>query len=64
LHPDRQERQRIGQARSALRQSHGVVARATGMIETWAKQTFRTMGSQLGRQIVRRALGGIFGGRR
>ena len=38
--------------------------RRQGMIETMAKQTVRTMGSQLGRQILRGALGGIFGGRR
>ncbi|MBS0430874.1 MAG: DUF853 family protein [Proteobacteria bacterium] len=38
--------------------------RRQGMIETMAKQTVRTMGSQLGRQILRGTLGGIFGGRR
>jgi DNA double-strand break repair helicase HerA and related ATPase len=38
--------------------------RRQGMIETMAKQTVRTVGSQLGRQILRGALGGIFGGRR
>lgn len=35
-----------------------------GKNETMAKQTVRTMGSQLGRQILRGALGGIFGGKR
>jgi hypothetical protein len=38
--------------------------RRQGMIETMGKQVVRTMGSQLGRQIVRGVLGGIFGGRR
>ena len=37
--------------------------RRQGMIETMGKQVVRTMGSQLGRQIVRGVLGGIFGGR-
>ena len=35
-----------------------------GMVETFAKQTVRTVGSQLGRQIVRGLLGSIFGGSR
>jgi hypothetical protein len=38
--------------------------RRQGMIETMGKQVVRTMGSQLGRQIVRGVLGGLFGGRR
>jgi DNA helicase HerA-like ATPase len=38
--------------------------RRQGMIETMGKQVVRTMGSQLGRQILRGVLGGIFGGRR
>ena len=38
--------------------------RRQGMIETMAKQTARTMGSQAGRQILRGVLGGIFGGRK
>jgi hypothetical protein len=38
--------------------------RRQGMLETMGKQVVRTMGSQLGRQILRGALGGIFGGRR
>jgi hypothetical protein len=38
--------------------------RRQGMIETMGKQMVRTAGSQLGRQILRGVLGGIFGGRR
>jgi|GEM_PF-4226961 len=37
--------------------------RRQSMIETMAKQTVRTMGSQLERQILRGVLGGIFGGK-
>ena len=39
-------------------------SRRQGMIETMAKQTARTMGSQAGRQILRGVLGGLFGGKR
>jgi hypothetical protein len=35
--------------------------RRQGMVETFAKQTARTVGSQLGRQIFRGLLGGILG---
>lgn len=35
-----------------------------GKNETMAKQTERTMGSQLGRQTLRGVLGGTFGGKR
>ena len=38
--------------------------RRQGMVETMAKQTVRTMGSQLGRQILRGVLGGMTGGGR
>ncbi len=38
--------------------------RRQGMIETMGKQMARTAGNQLGRQILRGALGGIFGGKR
>jgi DNA helicase HerA-like ATPase len=38
--------------------------RRQGMVETAAKQTARTVGSQIGRQIVRGILGSLFGGRR
>ena len=38
--------------------------RRQGMIETMAKQTVRSMGSQLGRQVLRGVPGGIFGGKR
>ena len=38
--------------------------RRQGMIETMAKQTARTVGSQMGRKILRGLLGGIFGGKR
>lgn len=38
--------------------------RRQGMIETMAKQTARTVGSQMGRRILRGLLGGIFGGKR
>jgi hypothetical protein len=38
--------------------------RRQGMIETMAKQTARTVGSQMGRTILRGLLGGIFGGKR
>jgi hypothetical protein len=33
-----------------------------GMVETLAKQAARTVGSQVGRQIFRGVLGGIFRG--
>lgn len=33
-----------------------------GMVETLAKQTVRTVGSEIGRRIIRGALGGILGG--
>ncbi|MBN1297704.1 DUF853 family protein [bacterium] len=36
--------------------------RRQGMVETFAKQTVRTVGSQFGRQILRGILGGILGG--
>jgi len=35
-----------------------------GMIETMGKQVVHTVGSQLGRQILRGVMGGIFGGKR
>ncbi len=38
--------------------------RRQGLLETMAKQTTRTVSSQIGRQIVRGILGGIFGGKR
>src|SRR3970282_2864356 len=38
--------------------------RRQGMVETMAKQTARTVGSQIGRQLMRGVLGWIFGGRR
>jgi DNA helicase HerA-like ATPase len=38
--------------------------RRQGVVETMAKQTARTVGSQIGRQIVRGLLGSLFGGRR
>jgi DNA helicase HerA-like ATPase len=38
--------------------------RRQGMVETAAKQTARTVGNQIGRQIVRGILGSLFGGRR
>jgi DNA helicase HerA-like ATPase len=38
--------------------------RRQGMVETMGKQVVRTMGSQIGRQILRGVLGGIFGGKR
>jgi len=38
--------------------------RRQGMIETMGKQMVRTAGSQLGRQLLRGVLGGIFGGKR
>ena len=38
--------------------------RRQGMVETMGKQVVRTMGSQIGRQIMRGVLGGIFGGKR
>ena len=36
--------------------------RRQGLLETMAKQTTRTVSSQIGRQIVRGLLGGLFGG--
>ncbi len=38
--------------------------RRQGMVETFAKQAARTMGSSLGQQILRGVLGGILGGRK
>ena len=38
--------------------------RRQGMLETMGKQVARTMGSQVGRKILRGVLGGMFGGRR
>ena len=38
--------------------------RRQGMIETAAKQTARTVGNQMGRQILRGIMGSIFGGKR
>ena len=38
--------------------------RRQGMLETMGKQMVRTAGSQLGRQILRGVLGGLFGGRK
>ncbi len=38
--------------------------RRQGIVESMAKQTARTVGSQLGRQILRGVLGSIFGGKR
>ncbi|TAL72375.1 MAG: DUF853 family protein [Rhodanobacter sp.] len=38
--------------------------RRQGMLETMGKQMVRTAGGQLGRQILRGVLGGIFGGKR
>ena len=38
--------------------------RRQGMIETAAKQTARTMGSQIGRQILRGIMGSMFGGKK
>lgn len=38
--------------------------RRQGIVETMAKQTARTVGNQLGRQILRGILGSIFGGKR
>jgi len=38
--------------------------RRQGVVETMAKQTARTVGSQVGRQILRGVLGSIFGGKR
>lgn len=38
--------------------------RRQGIVETMAKQTARTVGNQLGRQILRGVLGSIFGGKR
>ena len=38
--------------------------RRQGMLETAAKQTARTVGNQIGRQILRGVMGSIFGGKR
>ena len=38
--------------------------RRQGMIETAAKQTARTVGNQIGRQILRGIMGSLFGGKR
>jgi hypothetical protein len=62
-----QEAAKQGQGSSIGGAMHDAIfgtKRRQGMIETMAKQTVRTMGSQLGRQILRGALGGIFGGKR
>ncbi|TZF90156.1 helicase HerA-like domain-containing protein, partial [Cognatilysobacter lacus] len=39
------------------------VSNRQGIVETMAKQAARTVGSQLGRQIVRGLLGSLLGGR-
>jgi DNA helicase HerA-like ATPase len=38
--------------------------RRQGMVETMAKQTARTVGNQIGRQILRGVMGSLFGGRK
>jgi hypothetical protein len=38
--------------------------RRQGMVEAMAKQTARTVGTRLGRQILRGVLGSMFGGKR
>ncbi len=53
----------------ALANRHGLVAGTTGTgktvtLQTLAKSTVRTMGSTVGREIVRGVLGSIFGKRR
>ena len=48
----------------AVRDAVFGTTRRQGMIETMGKQVVRTVGSQLGRQILRGVMGGIFGGKR
>lgn len=48
----------------AVRDAVFGTTRRQGMIETMGKQVVRTIGSQLGRQILRGVMGGIFGGKR
>ena len=48
----------------AVRDAVFGTSRRQGMIETMGKQVVRTVGSQLGRQILRGVMGGIFGGKR
>ncbi|TCK08691.1 helicase HerA-like domain-containing protein [Marinobacterium mangrovicola] len=48
--------------RSALSEILWGTKRRQGMVETMAKQTARTVGSQLGRKILRGLLGSIWGG--
>jgi DNA double-strand break repair helicase HerA and related ATPase len=51
-------------APSALDEFLWGTKRRQGMVETLAKQATRTVGSELGRQIMRGVLGGIFGNSR
>jgi hypothetical protein len=42
----------------------GGSSRRQGVAEALVKSTVRTIGSQLGRQIIRGVLGSLFGGRK
>jgi len=50
--------------RSAVSEILWGTKKRQGLVETMAKQTARTMGSQVGRTIIRGILGGIFGGKK
>jgi len=50
--------------RAATTKSPRATRQPDGLLETMAKSTVRTIGSSVGREIVRGVLGSIFGGRR
>lgn len=59
------ERHQAGQAPPAKHETRAVAGRPRdSLLESMAKSTLRTIGNQLGRQLVRGLLGSIFGGRR
>ena len=59
--PDASETEKPSEGRGKLGDLLWGTKRRQGMVETLAKQTVRTIGSQIGRQIFRGILGGIFG---
>ncbi|MFN2435821.1 MAG: helicase HerA-like domain-containing protein, partial [Desulfotignum sp.] len=62
--PDSVTNQKLSEKDSAFKDFLWGTKRRQGMVETMAKQTVRTVGSQIGRQIFRGLMGGLFGGKR
>lgn len=62
--PKQAETAKPSQRGSAIGELLWGTKRRQGMVETFAKQAARTMGSSLGQQILRGVLGGILGGRK